>query len=164
MKMRKSNFELLRIVSMLLIVAGHLVEQSGALVYDNPNLLGACLWGSASRVAVNLFLILGCWFFVDAEFSARRIIKLHANMLFYTAGITIMLLVLGFTCDKMNIVRCMFPFLYRPVWFGAAWLALLLIAPYVRKCLKAAGNQVGGANCRFYCSSSSPCLLALHQS
>ena len=64
MKQRKSNYELLRILSMLLIVAGHLVEQSGLLAYDNPNLFIACLLGSASRVAVNLFLILGCWFLV----------------------------------------------------------------------------------------------------
>lgn len=57
---RNSNIELLRIVAMFFIVAGHFITQSGNVVYSfcvNDYIL--ILLDPASRIAVNVFLIVG---------------------------------------------------------------------------------------------------------
>ena len=88
---RQSNWELLRIVAMLMIVAGHFFQQSGFI----RSASAADYWfsifaGSGSRIAVNMFLMLGCWFMVDTKFKAHRIIKLYLNVWCFTVPLTIL--------------------------------------------------------------------------
>lgn len=81
---RDANIELLRIVSMILIIAGHLVEQNNVIEKINGiSLFTALLLGSAYRIAVNIFLLIGVWFMVNKEFSARRITFPHGFMAFH---------------------------------------------------------------------------------
>ena len=64
MKPRQSSIEFLRILAMLTIVAGHFLCQSGvAASYGG---FAVSLFGSGARWACNLFLLVGCWFMVDA--------------------------------------------------------------------------------------------------
>ena len=66
-KPRQSNFELLRLLSMLAIVAGHLFTEGHLIAHATPGTLLPCLLlGSGARVATNLFVLLGCWFLVGA--------------------------------------------------------------------------------------------------
>lgn len=144
-KVRESNFELLRIVSMLFIVVGHFLGQSKA--YDHLEggcLLFACFAGSGARVAVDLFLLLGTYFMVEAKFNAGRILKLHGQIFFYTAGISVVLIMVGATISKVDLLRCFFPFLLRPIWYGASYIALMLLAPFLNIFLR----KVGGGNLR----------------
>lgn len=86
---RDANIELLRIVSMILIIAGHLVEQNNVIEKINGiSLFTALLLGSAYRIAVNIFLLIGVWFMVNKEFSARRIIVLYGEVWFYGIFLT----------------------------------------------------------------------------
>ena len=60
---RKSNFELLRIIAMLLIIMGHISGQA----FDSTRItesgkIFVTIMGSGSRIAVNLFLMIGIWF------------------------------------------------------------------------------------------------------
>ena len=62
---RHSSIELLRILAMLMIVAGHfLCHQSGVAAAHGG--FTVSLFGSGARWACNLFLLVGCWFMVDA--------------------------------------------------------------------------------------------------
>ena len=74
---RQSNFELLRLVAMLAIVAGHFVSQSAVGHASGAAGTVASILSSGPRLAVNLFLLVGCWFMVDAKFKAERLLKLY---------------------------------------------------------------------------------------
>lgn len=75
---RSSNFELLRIVLMLVIVLNHVAAQAfdrDVILLQNNVFL--CVVGYGSRIAVNLFLMTGVWFMLDSEFQGKRVLKLY---------------------------------------------------------------------------------------
>lgn len=135
-KVRESRWELMRIVAMLMIVSGHCLGQSGfyAQAAGWNAWMGAFV-GSGSRIAVNVFLFLGCWFMVDAPFRARRVVRLYLEVWCYVAPITLVVVLLGFPVPLKDIVRGIFPFLGKTVWFASAYLALLLFSPWLQKIL-----------------------------
>ena len=134
-RIRKSNWELLRITAMLLIIAGHFFAQSEA----SDILFGADLYiffflGSASRISVSLFLMLGVWFLVDASFRSERIIKLYAQYFYYSCLPVLILFLLGFTIGHREIAAAIFPYSFS-AWFVTTYLALLLTAPFLKRVL-----------------------------
>lgn len=75
---RRSGLELLRIIAMFLIVFGHFCGQSDVMRFIEPHSATAvivAILGNASRVSVNLFLIVAVWFMVGSDFKAERLIK-----------------------------------------------------------------------------------------
>ena len=59
---RSSNLELLRILCMLLIIGDHLTGQSGIADYTTlPSSFAFCLIGCGSRIACNVFVLIGAW-------------------------------------------------------------------------------------------------------
>lgn len=130
MQKRASGVELCRIFAMLLIVAGHFIGQSG-LGLAHVDSLWLRLCGSGSRWAVNLFLVVACWFMVDSKFKAERIVKLYLTVLFYAVPLTILAFVLGNPTSK-DVCRGFLPILGRPLWFISAYISLALVAPWLR--------------------------------
>lgn len=135
---RQSNWELLRIVAMLMIIAGHFIAQSEFRTFAPPQ--GTDYWfsiiiGSGSRVAVNLFLALGCWFMVDASFRASRLLRLYFNVWTITVPLTLLVLLLGFPVSGKDILRGLFPFVGKALWFASAYIMLLAYSPWLAKVL-----------------------------
>ena len=62
---RQSNFELLRILAILMVIIGHFIRQSGLLESEvaTTGFINIIL-GSAGRIAVNIFLLIGSRFMV----------------------------------------------------------------------------------------------------
>ncbi len=129
---RNSNIELLRILCMSLIVLSHFINQSGANDISG-NIIFITLFGNSSKIAVNIFLLIGSWFMIDRPFSAERILKLYGNVWIYTAGISIIMIALGNQIGVVNICRNFFPFVGGGVWYASAYIALMLIAPFLNK-------------------------------
>lgn len=134
---RNSNVELLRIFSMFAIICGHFVGQSGDITFNNSvNDFLLIFISSGLRIAVNVFLLVGVWFMVDAKFSSKRILKLYLQVYFYTSIITIiMLIVTKADLPVKETVYGFVPFLVRCVWFASAYIFLLLFKPFLDKIL-----------------------------
>lgn len=130
---RQSNFELLRIIAMIFVVLGHFISQSilteGSGLKSHVNLI----LGSAPRIMVNVFLLLGTWFLVDTKIKFERIVKLYLETALYCIGITALMLIGGKECNARNIIQGFLPFFGRPVWFASAYLSLLIIAPFLQR-------------------------------
>lgn len=138
MNKRQSNFELLRMISMFLIVSTHLTNQSSIASSDiyGYNRLFTEFISSGGRICVNLFLMIGTWFLVDAEFSARRILKLYSELWFYCVGITVVLIAIGKRVSVKGMVYALFPWIRGTCWFVPIYIELLLVAPFLKKILE----------------------------
>lgn len=97
-KVKESNFELVKIVAMLMIVCHHLVTQNAynidtELVGLNGSRVFLQLIGNHAFIANNLFFMVSAWFLCTKveTFSVRkiasRIWRLEKVMLFYSIGI-----------------------------------------------------------------------------
>lgn len=127
---------------MLMIVAGHFIGQSGLrAIHGNSMCLLLC--GSGARWAVNLFLIVACWFMVDYTFKAERIARLYLTVLFYSVPLTILAIVWGNPLEK-DVLRGFAPFWGRPLWFFSAYFSLALMAPWLKSVFRLTRRSFGG--------------------
>ena len=116
---------------MLAIVCGHLLSQTELLNVTGTNFILASLFGSGVRIGVNVFLILGVWFMVDAKFKAERIVRLYLAVLLYSVPITIWMIVMGEAGGARNMLQGLFPFFGRSVWFASAYISLIALSPFL---------------------------------
>ena len=144
-KIRNSNIELLRIIVMFFIVAGHFISQSGDIVYSfcaNDYML--VFLGSASRIAVNVFLIVGVWYMVDSKFSVDRVLKLYIQVITYSIPITFIMLFLNQeNVSVKDFARGFLPFWGRGLWFASAYITLMLFKPFLDKVLNWSKKELG---------------------
>lgn len=134
---RSSNYELLRILLMVMILAGHFVSQSGAMaVQTGANRIFTYILAYSPRIAVNGFLMLGCFFMAGSGFRSKRIITIWLQEFFYAVGITaaVYFAVPG-TVSLSNIAWAAFPIFNFNVehWYVSVYLTLMFIAPFLQK-------------------------------
>ena len=140
---RISSLELLRIVLMLIIVTGHYVSQS-EFIY-NLNFLELYILkviGSAARIAVNTFLILGCYFMVISDVTPRRIMRLYWNMWMITFPVTMFAFFAGYDVGYKNLLFSALPFMGNILWFASSYLCLMLLSPWLKKVLELRKNEM----------------------
>lgn len=144
MNNRKSNFELLRIVSMLLIVTYHMRAQ-GIYNFDLLpvhtqiflNTFG--LWG---RVGVNLFLIIGCYFMAGQDFRMSKILVLWGELYIYSVIFSLITLAHTKELSLKLIEHAFFPFLSGQCWFITIYIILMIFAPFLNYLLTMEENQL----------------------
>lgn len=137
-KIRKSNFELLRIVCMLFIVGGHL-----CLKHDTPFGLSDFDWLSELGlrgffvVAVNVFILISGYFSI--RFRGQRIVRLDLQTLFYSVAIMVLTIAVGWhTLDFRKDVLMLLPILTKRYWFITCYVMLYVIAPYLNRWVESA--------------------------
>ena len=130
---RNSNIEVLRIISMLMIVAGHFAGQGGIKEQAAGGISKIILFvlGSGQRVAINIFLLISVWFLVEQQFKATRLIRVWGEVFFYTVSLTICLMMFGHPVSLKELVKSFLPFLGRPLWFASAYIALIMLTPFL---------------------------------
>lgn len=131
---RQSNFEILRILAILMVITGHFIRQSGLLESEvGINGFVNIILGSAGRIAVNVFLLIGAWFMVDMRFKPSKALLLYLQTAFYSIPITLLMLALGTAGETRNIIQGILPFFGRPVWFSSAYISLILLTPFLNE-------------------------------
>lgn len=140
---RQSNFELLRLLAMLAIVAGHMFTEGHLISHAAPGTLFACLFfGSGARIATNAFILLGCHFLVRQTLPGapeyplrRRFMRIYSTTFVWCAPLTLVGLAMGAHPPSSVVARSFFPFFGRPLWFASAWMSLLLFVPFLKHAL-----------------------------
>lgn len=133
---RNSSIELARIFAMLLIIASHFLQQGRIItsVVPEDRFTLLCL-SNGGRIAVNLFVLISCYFMVDKKpIIGTKWVRTYVQLFFYSATITTILLGLGLLegrASGFEIVRCYLPLLGRPLWFVSAYLILLIAMPFL---------------------------------
>ena len=141
-KERKSNFELLRIFSMLIIIAHHLIVQ-GITDYSigslSNRIIGALMF-PGGRVGVALFFMITGYFLAKKKITSVK--KVFLETLFYGWSLAI-LLTIPYIMDKFfgfNFNYCGIKAILRKLlvpissgrwWFITAYCLLVLTVPYI---------------------------------
>lgn len=139
-KLRDSNFELLRIICMIMIIALHTQSHGGALAKNNLGsfeFLISNLIESFSIVAVNCYILISGFFGIDSKFKIKKFLKLYSQMFFYS----IIISTIFWISDKSmlsiyGILQAVFPLNMKIWWFMSVFLILYLFTPYINKLLK----------------------------
>ncbi len=128
---RQSNFELLRIVCMLMIIAGHILNEHYIdFDLDNPDYYIPKFFKGFLCVAVNSFvLISGYW---GIQFKVQKLLKLEFQILFYSIMILLIMTLLGFhQIDYKHDFFYFLPVITKRYWFVTCYIALYLISPFL---------------------------------
>ena len=136
-KDRQMNYELLRIIAMLMIVCLHYLSKGGALGDPKQELTtnGYLAWliEAFCLVAVNVYVLISGYFGVDSQnFTIRKPLKIWRQVWFYSVGIGLIMLIAG--AASWNLYQGMtyvFPVVTEHYWFATAYLLLCLLMPFL---------------------------------
>lgn len=135
---RKSNFELLRIVAIIMIIGLHYFNGSmgGALANVNPggiNYYFAYLFESLFIIGVNLFVLTTGYFSLNKRtVDLGKLLKLLVIAYFYGGFFYLLNLIFGYQIFNIKqFVLAINPFLSGGYWFIKYYVILNLLSPYI---------------------------------
>lgn len=141
---RCSNIELLRIISMLMIVAHHYVVNSGLLsCIDAQNNLHfkdyfLLVFGWAGKTGINIFVIITGYFMCTSNITKKKFGKLLAELYFYKIVLwSIFLLTRYEPFSIKGFLDMIFPFFTVADNFVSCFLLFYLLIPFINKLIQA---------------------------
>lgn len=135
---RKSNFELLRIAAIIMIIGLHYFNGSmgGALTNVNPGGVNYCfayLFESLFIIGVNLFVLITGYFSLNKRtVDLGKLLKILVTAYFYGGFFYFLNLVFGYQVFNIKqFVLAINPFLSGGYWFIKYYVILNLLSPYI---------------------------------
>lgn len=139
MKIRQSNIELLRIISIFLILVVH----SDFLILGSPteidfkidpvSSMTRTIFEMLSVICVNIFVFISGWFSI--RFSIKGIFKLLFQIFFLQSLLYLILLILNKESFCFGDIKGIF-MLDRYFWFVKAYIGLVIISPIINTFVK----------------------------
>lgn len=133
MKERDSRYELLRIIATIAITLNHVLCSKTALT---ANWYVRQFFFLGGQFGVNLFVIIGAWFLCSSAFKSSRVLRMVAQMFFYTLSLDVLSWLLGTPVTVGGFLKS---FSY---WFCFGYAVMLMIAPFLQKIDKNAKSRV----------------------
>lgn len=139
-KVRSSNLELFRIITMILIVAHHYVVNSGLLdrggpIYSNVSSsrsLFLLIYGAWGKIGINCFMLITGYFLCKSNITARKYAKLLLQVMFYRIVIQVIFWITGYAPFTLpEFVKMFIPVTNVGVSFTNAILVFYLFIPFL---------------------------------
>lgn len=136
---RNIGIDLLRIVSMLMVVILHILGHGGiietcpplSLNHDLTWLLRIICFG-----AVDLFALTTGYVYAKQNFKYSKIIMLWLSVLFYSAGIALIyFLFTDVYIGIKTLIKSFLPIMTKQYWYFTAYFCLFLFIPFINKLL-----------------------------
>lgn len=128
-KEREGNFELLRILCMLMIVGGHiLISQDSMTAVGTREFYIGNIYRSFAICAVDVFVLISGYFGI--RFNVKKILSISLEVLFYCIVILVVCVVLGIhSISPKKDILLFFPVISQRYWFITIYILLILISP-----------------------------------
>lgn len=145
-KVRESNFELLRIIAMFMVLILHadfqaLGAPTRADIISSP--IASTLkvfFEMASIVAVNVFILISGWFGIRP--SVKGFCKFAFQCLFFAIGIYVVMILLGKEIFTLRgVANCLAIINGGSYWFIPSYICLYLFAPVLNSFVKIADKR-----------------------
>lgn len=139
MKKRMANIELLRVLSMMMVVMLHFLGKGKLLpsLAQPMDSTGYVAWllESFSIVAVNVYMLISGYFLVESSFKLGRLLELVLQVLFYSLLVPVVLVCLGILplrdISFYQLLQYVFPTLMEQYWFVTAYVLMYLLSPFL---------------------------------
>lgn len=137
---RKSNIEVLRIISMFLIVAHHFSVHGGFKLLQSTvsiNRIWVQLLQMGGKIGVDIFVIISGYFLIQSSKNKlSKVLKLWVQLLFYSLIIYLIFVIAGdATLSIKELIKNIFPVIFTKWWFASTYFILYLLTPYLNKLL-----------------------------
>lgn len=144
-RQRNSTVELLRILCILMVIAGHYYAHGIAYAMapftpENYSLriLAMQLISFGADIANDIFIMITGYYLINSTMKGSRILKLLGEMLFYAWGIVFVFHVTGLkVLEGEALKEALLPFWSGENWFVTCYLLLCLLIPFLNPFLKA---------------------------
>ena len=131
---RNSSIELLRIISMIMIIMSHYCYH-GVINGDSLSLSFNKIilqLGFLGNLGVNIFFLISSYFMYDKEIDIRRIIKLLFQIFSYSIIIYLIFVLIGQEpFNIVNFIKSFFPVLFKNYWFASVYVIIYILSPYI---------------------------------
>lgn len=142
---RMANYELLRIVAMVMVVILHFLSRSDNLIaldlpLDSVRILGTLL-ESFCLVAVNTYILISGYFGTKSTFKVSRAVGFLCQIWFYTLLILSACTAMGVTTvaslkGVYGLIEYLFPIETEHYWFATSYFMLYLLTPVLGMAVK----------------------------
>ncbi len=133
---RNTNLELLRLVSMLMIVSYHysiwgFFEEE---LMRSPNKIFVDLFSMCGWIGMLLFVLISGYFMCESRFSLKKLLTLMGTIWFYTLGALLVYALVGRSrLNRENILSAFFPLTRLHYWYMSYYTALMLCSPFLNR-------------------------------
>ncbi len=140
---REPQFEIMRVVAMLMVIALH-YQMMGGRLSKAPTGLGFIDWlvEALCIVSVNLYVMISGYFLTEKSFSIRKCIRLWAQVFFYSVFIWIFMMIVGAAgvneyfsfkdgifINIYDIQFLVFPVINRHYWYATVYIVFYIMSP-----------------------------------
>lgn len=139
---RNSTLELMRILSMILIVSWHFATQfseTGTGVLDSGMSwyhIFAIAIGSWGQLGVDLFIIISVFFLKSKNmFHSSKLIDIIIQTIFYGCLWTVICLLSGIQVGGTEIIKNVFSLFFNTFWFATAYVIMYCFSPVLNEIL-----------------------------
>ncbi len=133
-KERESNFELLRILSMIFIIAHHYTVHAG-FYFERTlsfNRLLVQFLSLGGKIGVNCFVLITGWFMSTQKFKPKSILLFVVQVTFFSIVINGLSFLFGYSEFSFRALwQSVFPLFYGEWWFASVYFVLILLAPFL---------------------------------
>lgn len=139
---RNLGVELLRLVSMMMILTIHILNHGKLLViFDGYSRVLLYLLQAAGVVAVNLYALTTGYVYINSKHRWNKLLMLWLQVSFYAVGIC----VFGFLCNKdistRTFLTAFFPITSNLYWYVSSYFLLFCFIPFLNKGLHALSKR-----------------------
>ena len=148
-KKRNANIELLRLITMFMVIMLHALGKGDLLtsVSESGNVNAVIAWFTEVLCisAVNVFMLISGYFLINSEFKTGRLIELVFQCLFYSAGSFFICILFNInTNEEINtyyILRNIFPIHMDVFWFVTSYIVIYMLLPLISAGVKAISKK-----------------------
>lgn len=141
---RQSNFELLRIIAMFLIVLHHAmvhgtltVSGNSVLKTGNPLTFGIYnFFAFGGKVGVYIFVLITGYFMINSKIALKKVVKLWLPIFFWSIMVTLSYEVVKHDFSIGKIIQSALPIFFNQYWFMTVYFFLYLLIPLINEAIR----------------------------
>lgn len=147
MKTKEANFQLLKIIAMLMIVSHHLVAKNAfnidtQIIGITVNKIALQVLGNNAFIGNNLFFLVSTWFLsskkedaINTQYSIRSCLRIEKTVLFYSYVMCITMFFFRGGVNKSTLLQSIFPTITGMWWYPTTYMIFLMIWPFYHHAL-----------------------------
>lgn len=141
-KERISNFELLRIIAIVMITLHHISLNTNILMTSGINNILAQFFVIGGKIGVNIFILITGYFQIEKEIKYSKILNIWYKVFFYSIFLALIsTFIFKVDCGILEFITYIFPVIFKKWWFVTAYIFLFIFSPYINLLIKKLDNK-----------------------